>query len=910
MRLAARDIRKHRGRAVLVVLLIGLPLLFIAAGGTFAFTNVVSPREGIPRTMGASQARLTVQGSDAIVQDWSGVAFGMMDGNMPKTLHFRGDPKSPTARDIQGVTGGTVLPVTWSQPYVVLAHRSMLASTLGIDGRRHAYDGMARLTAGRWPRTADEVLVSRAGAADGIPTHGTLTLHSGGMTRTVTVVGRADTPNAQSLVALPSGRATSWVLDRKSPVRWPEVKELNRYGLLVASRSVIEHPGQAQADPGNQFLGAGDSGNTSLLILLGTGLVLVIALLAGPAFAASGARHRRALGQLASNGASKAQLRRYVLAQALLLGALSAIIGLVLGAACGWLAVQAYAHWSPTSAAPGPLDLRFGWGLILLAVAVFASLTAAFVPAVAASRVNLIAVLRGHVSVAKVRAGWPIAGLVIAAVGAVLLPIALVASEGRDGDAADTSPLVVGGIILGSVSLFVGTLMTAPWLLARLGSLAGHFPLPLRIAVRDIGRQRGRAVATTGAILATVAVLTTTAITLASNNRAMQEAYQPSLPMGQALVTATDGAAVDPDAIRVIRDQLPRAALTELRSVGSPSASGGGNDGDLVQVTAGYQSGCSDTQALAGPGDSSCSPVFAPSWGNLLVAATPAQLARVFALSANDVAALRAGRVLLPGGPAAQKRAMTVVTGTGRLSSTGPLQDARVTAKVSVPVALSPQPFFTMQLPQRTTNDGQSVTTYGSLITASALISTDAAAKLPGGSYLAGVLIRNPGGVPRSAAQTISDRLNGPAGSGDILYVERGYQDVDNWIWLVIGIVFGLLVLVATLTSTALSNAESRADSATFASLGAPSRLRRLIAGSNAAAVGLFGALLGLVVGCVAGYAASHPATRSALGGHHHTITVIPWAMLLAVAIGIPLLAGALAALATRGRVPMTRRLT
>ena len=54
LRLAARDIRKHRGRAALVVLLIGLPLFLISGAGTFAFTKDVNASEGITRTMGSS----------------------------------------------------------------------------------------------------------------------------------------------------------------------------------------------------------------------------------------------------------------------------------------------------------------------------------------------------------------------------------------------------------------------------------------------------------------------------------------------------------------------------------------------------------------------------------------------------------------------------------------------------------------------------------------------------------------------------------------------------------------------------------------------------------------------------------------------------------------------------------------
>ena len=328
-----------------------------------------------------------------------------------------------------------------------------------------------------------------------------------------------------------------------------------------------------------------------------------------------------------------------------------------------------------------------------------------------------------------------------------------------------------------------------------------------------------------------------------------------------------------------------------------------------MHVTAGYQSNCTATQALIGDGTSSCAPTFASMWGAFLVAATPQQLGSAFGLSASDVATLQAGRVLVPHDAAGAERPLRVVSGTGRLSN-GPLRDVHVTHRTSVSVAISQQRSFTF-VPPKEVADGSQTTSYGSPLNAAALISTEAGAKLPGGSFVAGVLIDNPGGVPSSAQQTISDQLSGSTSGGSgSMYVERGYQDTAGWIWAVIAGVFALLVLVATLTSTALSNAESRADSATFASLGAPAKLRRLIAGSNAAVVGLFGALLGLAVGCIAGYAASHPATQTALGSGSRTITVVPWAMLLAVVIGVPLLAAALAALATRGRVPMTRRLT
>lgn len=853
LRLAARDMRKHRGRAALVALLIGLPLLLVSGAGTFAFTKDVNASEGIARTMGATQARIDGAGEvNALTQSTDGLSWGSGSSDARRTLHFPGKPKHPVASDIQQVTGGSVLPVTDQYLRVGVGDRRVRADILGIDGRNKAYAGMARLTSGRWPTRPGEVLVSKAGAAHGIPATGSLTLFDvAGHPSKLTVVGRATTPNAEDLVALPAAHTDSWILQRSSPVRWSEVKQLNWYGLVVTSREVIHHPAQADADPvtGMDYSPV----PPAVWVLLGVGLVIVIALLAGPAFAASGSRHRRALAQLASNGATKRQLRKYVLAQALLLGALAALASIVLGAGLGAIAAKLYGRLSPTSAAPGPIELRWGWGLLLFAIAVFASLVAAFVPAVAAARVNLIAVLRGHVSAARVRVGWPILGLVIAVAGGVTLTATLVSSGIN---AQRLSPELMGGTIIGTVALFAGTLMTAPWLLTRLGLLARHLPLSFRVATRDISRQRGRAVATVGAILATVAALTTLSIGFASSDRASSDAYQQSLPVGEGMVNLVGaGTAKVAAAESVVRRAVPDATVVPLRTFDA-SADG-----------------------LA---------------GGRLIAASPEQLAQIFRLDNRDLAALKKGAVVLAGG--SERSTVKTV----RLAVHG--KKGAALRSVTLPVRVSTQKKSFRPVPLKS----NAYTSYGSGVDADALVSARTARRIPGDSGVGELVVRAPDGISAAAQQQVVERLDGDS----YLYVERGYHVAGAWLFWLIGGVFGLLVLVATLVSTALSNAESRGDSATLASLGAPATLRRKIAGANAAVVGLFGAALGLAVGAVAGIAVSNPVSLITNQNSHHTVTAIPWLPLLTVVIGVPLLAAALAALATRGRVPMTRRVT
>jgi putative ABC transport system permease protein len=173
------------------------------------------------------------------------------------------------------------------------------------------------------------------------------------------------------------------------------------------------------------------------------------------------------------------------------------------------------------------------------------------------------------------------------------------------------------------------------------------------------------------------------------------------------------------------------------------------------------------------------------------------------------------------------------------------------------------------------------------------------------------------GGISTDAEDAIEQQL----GQDAYLYVERGYRSEAFYVFLGMFVLFGLLVLVATLISTALAQAEGRADLATLAAVGAGSGLRRAVASAQAFVVGLVGAVLGLVIGFVPGIAVTWPLTVNEPGRGYGVVVdgvqtvpptgpiiVIPWLWLTAVVVGVPLLAAALAASATRRAPEATRR--
>jgi putative ABC transport system permease protein len=168
------------------------------------------------------------------------------------------------------------------------------------------------------------------------------------------------------------------------------------------------------------------------------------------------------------------------------------------------------------------------------------------------------------------------------------------------------------------------------------------------------------------------------------------------------------------------------------------------------------------------------------------------------------------------------------------------------------------------------------------------------------------------GTVSEAEETAISEHLSDTA----MLYVERGFHDDRRTMLLIIFTVAGLLVLVAALVATALSLSESRADMATLAAVGADRQTRRLVAGSQALVVGLVGCVLGLALGMVPGLAVTWPLTAHTLDPVTHrlvpapVVISIPWAHLVAVTLGVPVLAAILAAAAVRRAPMVTRRLT
>jgi putative ABC transport system permease protein len=135
---------------------------------------------------------------------------------------------------------------------------------------------------------------------------------------------------------------------------------------------------------------------------------------------------------------------------------------------------------------------------------------------------------------------------------------------------------------------------------------------------------------------------------------------------------------------------------------------------------------------------------------------------------------------------------------------------------------------------------------------------------------------------------------------------EEGYRNVPDpglWSWLV-----GALVLVVggTLAATGLAAADMRPERSTMMAIGAPPGTLRMVVAGQALYISGLGALVGLVAGMVTGVALSRPMTT--YGAGDPATLAIPWPFVIAVVVGLPVLA-TVATLITRTRLPLAPRL-
>ena len=926
LRMAWRDARRHRGRSILVFVMVALPTGLLVGIATFASSETVTGADRIPLALGPARAAVSGPDNQSLQQGADpdqAMVFGEAARGATPIPGFDREASSggaPNVAAIQRLTGGDVARVGTTSLRHRIGDRSVSADLMVLDTSK-AWGDKARLLSGRWATGPREVVVTPYGVSRGMPTSGETTLVSAGQEYPVTVVGTASAFNGWGgmpdvVTTEPIAQDTlyswQWLVLRDTPVTYAEVKQLNTYGLRVFSADVVRHPPtDAELPEELRQLNGYQQDQLRVLVAVGAMMLFVVTtLLVAPAFAVSASRQRRTLALAASNGAETRQLRRKVLAQALVLGAASAVLSAVLAVAGLRLAQLWWVHHRPWTT-HRYFDLPATAVAFIVVCSVLSALVAAMIPAARLGRLDIVGVMRGQSVSPRLNKVAPVLGIVVAVAGGAGLLWA-VRTEQRE------IPIVAAGL-----ALVLGSLLLVPLLLVGAGRLAARLPVAPRLATRDAARHRTRSVPTVTAIVAGTIALTMFSIGLASDTEQRRREYQPRAAAGEgflnyypsdAAAESGNGQEVDSQAIagratEIVRRVTPQLVASPLGVVQSSGV--GMTDTDPVPVVNVVTPGCTPEQTIAGgpagmvdaggslPGvpegrpDPSlvCNLVGSMAMRQVGVLSA-ADLASAPWLSAEQRSAVAAGGILLDDPRLVRAGKAQVVTGTFTNDpNTGEQKPGPTNRVTSLPAAGGALPF-----------DGQSI---------GALVSADTARAK--GWPVSGqtVLLRDPDGAISRADQ---DALSEAVGDEGEAYVERGFQRDDRVVMLALFGGFALLLLIVTLISTALSLAEQRADLGTFAAVGATRGTRRRLAAAQASVVALIGAVLGIAVGVVPGVALTYPLTSQSWDPttgveiHRAPIIEIPWLPLTAVVVGVPLIAALLSYAAIRKAPAMTRR--
>ncbi|MFE9422972.1 FtsX-like permease family protein [Kitasatospora sp. NPDC006697] len=925
LRIARRDALRAKGRSLLVLTMIALPVLGVTGVDVVYRSTDLTTAQRLDRELGTAGVLLEMDVPGAKVTQAPFAADGRTVATPPSD--GGGTAEQQRSRSIEpAVLAGQLLPAG-SELVPVPDDRSMLASSkagllqskvAGIDLADPVWRGRLDLVSGRAPAGDHELAATQAFLdRSGLKTGDTTTVRGLG-DRPFTLTGVAEYPGdlkdvaligspqaiAAAMAAVPPAAdgtdpvrptAHSWLvkLPAGAAVDWTAVQELNKYGFTASSRSVVLNPPpRSQVPYYSQTVRYGSTGDyldrsTQVVLATVVGMALLeIVLLAGPAFAVGARRSRRQLGLLAAAGGDRSQVRAVVLGGGVVLGLAGAVSGAVLAVllvALGRDRLELMAGARFGSFALRPLDL-----LGVMAVGLGTGLLAAVVPAVQAARQDVVDSITGRGTVRPPSRLLLAAGLAMLAGGAALALLGAVRGGGS------RSLPVLGGSVLAELGM-VACVPTAVGLFGRLGRF---LPLAPRLALRDTVRHRGRTAPAVAAVMAAVAGSVAVGIYTASSNAEMRQAYVPSAP-DRAVTLTLLGGPRDPAGIAVQRTAVEQsiAALGPRADVRA-----------LRYATCGKQNDCGHVEALL-PKDLRC-----PADDAIAEGRPATEVDQLFSdarcRSGSGAIGFRYGSAV--SGDArllqnffGQDRAsaeQAVATGKAVVFSSALLRDGKATVRITQPYGdQGHAPFQDVQV-DAVLMPMAHPTAFMYLppaqVTALGLDTADA-----GSVWLPAAA---PGDV---AVQRATAAVTQVAGSGWNLYVERGYRPHNDVLAIGLALFAGLVALGAAGIATGLAAADSQRDLATLAAVGATAGIRRRLSGFQCGVIAAMGTVLGMVCGAVPAVALRR--MQGQLGGvlgPAHTVIEVPWAQLAVTLVALPLLATLFAALLTRSRITLVRR--
>ncbi|BDZ38739.1 FtsX-like permease family protein [Microbacterium suwonense] len=913
-RLARRQAWRARGSSLLITLLIALPVAGLVTAATLTTSTIPTPEQVLDAQLGSTQTRVQiVSGPDpSLIQSPVAPDWWQVDRDQAT-----GEPDNPVQDPLQDVTdllppGAETLRI---QPATIIARTAAgvasMAALVGPAGDP-SFAGRYDIAQGRAAASDDEALVTRSALESiGEKVGGTLELQN--PTREFTIVGVidiVDQPDSTRTVVLPDAEPSemidnpTWYLP-DTALTWEQIRALNAQGVTALSRPVALEPPVTGTRVDEARLVNPEATLGSILMIGGVIFAFVayqIVLLAGAAFSVSARRQQRALAMAASVGSTRRDLSRIVMLQGLVLGGAGALLGVILGLGGAWVAMRMLDDGNRT--------VYWGYSAVpwlvaaIAALAVIVGTASAMLPARAAAKVDVLAMLRGGRRPQTVRRSRPVWGIAlmllgvgtsIAAVAGLLwVRSALVSSD----DIRAIASYV--GVFAGPVIVQVGVIVSGHWLLTKLVRPLSRLGLAPRLAIRDAAANGTRSAAALGSIGAAVMIATFAVSVVGMTVGAQGYDYTAAAPRG-TMTMEVFGESGDPEspivsrAKAVLDAQSPTADARLLMPL---------NEADLMALElpdAEVAMPVSPEEIICrGDGssrrDAECEHRLGALTG--LRVTTPESLPVL--LGTADVA--DAQRVLRDGGAVVLDRSLLH---DGRLVigfwNARKAYDAGGTMHWSgeTSVALGEGAAVAQDEPDHQETLDTVLIDVPERYRYSALLSEQTAERL--GIRVGSLTLV--GAFEQPADQQMVERINAAAGfeAGFYVRAETGPPSPVVGILLLLAAT-GILMLGTSAIVLGLARIDGAADDATLAAVGATPGLRRGISFWQGSIIALLGSVTGAAIGLLPVWGLL--ATEQ---GYYRPES-IPWWAIGTIAVGLPLLVAAVNAITSRRRPVVTRR--
>ncbi|MCG6498916.1 ABC transporter permease [Kitasatospora sp. A2-31] len=504
-RTALRNVLAHKGRLLMTALAVLLGTAFVAGTMVFSDTFGKAMRDSNSKSYSDVSVQIVdrAAGTDATAREKSEKSPATLTDATVQQLAAL--PGTASARGVvSGFTGvadknGTLIGKAWAAKGANYSP--------GADGRDARYP----MVEGQGPKTAKEIALDRRTAEKGgykvgdtvrVASNGPVVeakltgvfstddpvVNSGG---TLTLFDRA---TAQQLLLEP-GRYSSIVLGAK-----PGTTES---ALLAQAEQKLPDGDQIDAETGQQLkddeqrmIESGtESMRTMLLAFAGISLFVGIFIIANT-FTMLVAQRTKELALLRAIGASRKQVTLSVLAEALVIGTVSAAAGLVAGIGIG-AGLQSLVGALDSGMPSGSLVVKPMTVAVTLVIGVLVTVLSALLPAMRASRIAPVAAMSSGD-----QPGTQKSLVVRNAIGSVLAAggVALIAYGASTGNSDGRMPVALGAL-LALVGVFILLPLLSRPVIALVGPvLGGLFGTPGKLARQNAVRNPRRTAATAAAL--------------------------------------------------------------------------------------------------------------------------------------------------------------------------------------------------------------------------------------------------------------------------------------------------------------------------------------------------------------------------------------------------------------------------